>query len=329
MTYALEHVGQTYRMTRWALTVKGAVLSDLPFNPPLLSEWARSVESDKTPSFIIAGVLPTDNLVLLSGLPKESHKTWFAMLTALVASSGISTPALKCEVRTPVLYIYQEGARLATLNRFRALCSGHEFGDLESMEGIWFHHRSNFLLEKVEDVENVCEFVQQHGIGVVYIDTLAKSISGDENSAKEIGFIIRATSKIREAGATVVLVHHLRKGSPTLTAGTSGYPDPDKDLRGSGALAGAYETHWAIRAYPQKNPRDRKQSLLVGGKEAEWRHFDYAWQIVQAEDKVRNIKRPVSARCAMVCTGEPPFFEATREAKAARGPAVYGDDLGL
>lgn len=304
-------------------------MSDFSFNPPLLAEWAADVESDKSPSFIISGILPTDNLVLLSGLPKESHKTWFAMLTALVASSGKNVGVLECETRTPVLYIYQEGARLATLNRFRAICTANGLGELESLEGFWFHHRSNFLLEKKEDVADVCNFVKEKGIGVVYIDTLAKSISGDENSAKEIGFIIRATSEIREAGATVVLVHHLRKGSPTLTAGTSGYPDPDKDLRGSGALAGAYETHWAIRAYPCKNPRDRKQSLLIGGKEAEWRHYEYGWKITQEKDEARNINRPVSALCAMVHTGEPPFFEATRESKAARGPAAFGDDLGL
>lgn len=298
-----------------------------PFSPPTLAEWAVAVRSDKSPSFIIDGVLPTDNLVLLSGLPKESHKTWFAMLTALVAATGQSVGELKCTERTPVLYIYQEGARLATLNRFHAIMRAHDLGDVEQIEGFWFHHRSDFQLEMTGDVDDICKFVRANGIGVVYIDTLAKSISGDENSAKEIGAAIRATSKIRDAGATVVLVHHLRKGSPSLTAGTTGYPDPDKDIRGSGALAGAYEMHWAIRAYPNRDPRERKQSLLIGGKEADWKHFDYKWEIAQGIDTERKMNIPVTAHCSMYFTGGLPFYEATRESGRTRGG--FNEDISL
>jgi hypothetical protein len=318
-------------MTKWALTVTGAIVSESdPSSPPSpfavpLSDWAASVETDVTPSFIIPGVLPTDNLVLLSGLPKESFKTWFAMLTALVACTGKSTSGLECHTRTAVLYIYQEGARRATLARFRALCDGNNLGSLESVEGFFFKHRSNFLLESKEEVRNLCEFIKARSIGLVYIDTLAKSISGDENNAKEMGITIRATSQIREAGATVVLVHHLKKGRPSLTAGTSGYPNPDDDIRGSGALAGAYETHWAIRGYPARNPRERTQSLIIGGKEADYRHYTYAWEIENAWDEERKMDYPTHARLAMLQSDKMPFFEQARESRTSRGNDGHQD----
>lgn len=282
------------------------------FCPPTLADWAASVETDKSPRFIIPGFLPADNLILLSGQPKDGKKTFFAMLTALVAASGKSAGPLKCEAPSPVLYIYREGARQPTLQRFKALAAGHGLGRVHEMQNLYFHHRGNFWLDHGDWVADVCSFIREREIKVVYIDTFAKSCQSDENSSRDMGVAVQQTEKLRDAGATVVLVHHLKKGVHALSGGRAGFPEPDKDLRGSSALAGAYEMHWAVRAYPQCNSQIRDTTLLVGGKESEWQAYSYEWHFDKMTD--RDGTEFLSAcRLDLQLLGELPHIEGPRE----------------
>lgn len=242
------------------------------FYPPTLKDWAQSVQDDPAPSWIVPDLIPADNLVLISGHPKDSKKTWLGMWLALRAAT----------FGHKVCYIYREGARRPTLDRFHALILGlapcvppYEV----LLNNIYFHHRGNFWLDDMEQVKNAVKFVKKNDIKLMFIDTFAKSVMSDENSSKDVGRAINATERLRDAGATVVLIHHLRKAGHALSNGTSGTPEPDKDLRGSSALAGAYETHLAVRAYQGECP-----ILLVGGKEAEWRAFNYSYNFVKGAD---------------------------------------------
>lgn len=282
------------------------------FYPPTLADWAASVEGDKTPAFIIPKFLPADNLILLSGQPKDGRKTFFAMLTALVAATGQSVGPMECENPVNVLYIYREGARKPTLQRFKALCKGHGFPDPSAISNLFFHHRGNFWLDTGDWVSDVCAFIIEHKIGVVYIDTFAKSCQSDENSSRDMGVAVQQAEKLRDAGATVVLVHHLKKGSPSLSNGRSGFPEPDKDLRGSSALAGAYETHWAVRTYPQENSRVRETTMLVGGKEAEWICYSYDWEFQNAKGS-DGIEYLESVTLEMAQSGDLPHITGPRE----------------
>jgi RecA-family ATPase len=305
--------GQTYFKTICAFTRLGEPVSKKgTFSPPTLANWAASVEADETPTFIIPTWIPSDNLILLSGQPKDGRKTFFAMLTALVAANGASVGPLQCEKAVPVLYIYREGARQPTLQRFKALAYGHGLGPVSEMENLYFHHRGNFWLDHGDWVAEVCEFIVEHSIKLVYIDTFAKSCQSDENSSRDMGVAVQQAEKLRDAGATVVLVHHLKKGSPALSNGRSGFPEPDKDLRGSSALAGAYETHWAVRTYPQENSRVRETTMLVGGKEAEWQCFSYEWEFKNGVGR-DGIEYLASVRLDMAESGELPHITGPRE----------------
>jgi RecA-family ATPase len=239
------------------------------FYPPTLREWVQSVKNDPAPTWIVKDLIPSDNLVLISGHPKDSKKTWLGMWLALRAAAADSK----------VLYIYREGARRPTLQRFDALVAGLRNMSPAVFENIHFHHRGSFWLDDAEQVKNAVKFVKKHDIKLIFIDTFAKSVMSDENSSKDVGRAIHATERLRDAGATVVLIHHLRKAGHALSNGTSGTPEPDKDLRGSSALAGAYETHLAVRSYQGEPP-----ILLVGGKEAEWRAFSYSFNFIKSAD---------------------------------------------
>lgn len=247
----------------------GSPIVDI-FDPPKLSTWAQSVRDDPRLTWIVPNFIPSDNLVLISGHPKDSKKTWLGMWLALEAAE-----------QHKVCYVYREGSRLPTLQRFDALTSGlPDMGREFLYNNIAFHHRGHFWLDNLEQVKNACKFIKRNDIKLIFVDTFAKSVQSDENSSKDVGRAINATERLRDSGATVVLVHHLRKATSALSNGTTGTPEPDKDLRGSSALAGAYETHLAVRSY-QGDPA----ILLVGGKETEWTAYDYDWQFKADENK--------------------------------------------
>lgn len=315
------HDGQAYFMTHSVMTRIGDTVSEkMRFLPPTLAAWAEDVENDDSPSFVIKDVLPADNLILLSGQPKDAKKTWFAMLTALVAATGVSLPSLSVIEPVPVLYIYREGARRSTLQRFKALAAGHGLPAVGTIKNLYFQHRGNFWLDQGHWVGDVCEFIEQHNIKVVYIDTFAKSMQSDENSSREVGVAVHNAEKMRDAGATVVLVHHLKKGAHALSNGRSGTPEPDKDLRGSSALAGAYETHWAIRSYPSPDSKKRETQIFIGGKEAEWTAFTYDWDFVTSEKDGEKVLD--SVRLDMKADGDLPFISSAESDSKGDGWAV-------
>jgi hypothetical protein len=69
---------------------------------------------------------------------------------------------------------------------------------------------------------------------VIFIDTLARSMTGDENNTRDMNAIVRALDQIREeSGAQVVVVHHTGK-------------DESRGARGAIALTGATDTMFKI-----------------------------------------------------------------------------------
>lgn len=247
---------------------------DQKFNPPRLDAWAEEVRNDPTPTWIVPDLIPADNLILLSGHPKDAKKTWFAMFAALEAAKR----------GHKVLVVYREGARRPTLRRFETLCKNQD-----CFKNIFFHHRGSFWLDEGNYVQHAAKFISANKITLVIIDTFAKSMQSDENSSQHVGRAVQAAERLRNSGATVVLVHHLRKANHSLSNGDSGQPEPDKDLRGSSALAGAYETHWAIRTYACGNEKEQTTYLLIGGKEIEWAAYSYDWTFKSEGDDLIEV----------------------------------------
>lgn len=71
--------------------------------------------------------------------------------------------------------------------------------------------------------------------GLVIVDTLSRSWTGDENSTQDMGRFVAALDRIRaETGAAVLVVHHTGKGG-------------DMVARGSSALKGAVDTEIGVR----------------------------------------------------------------------------------
>ena len=81
-------------------------------------------------------------------------------------------------------------------------------------------------------VEAVLELGEETGetTALIVIDTISRALSGgDENSPKDMGAIVAATSRLQETQAHVLWVHHMPQ-------------DGAERLRGHGALLGAMDT---------------------------------------------------------------------------------------
>lgn len=104
------------------------------------------------------------------------------------------------------------------------------------------------------DVAELCDLVQSDGYGVVFVDTISKSIAGaDENSAKDMSMVVANLYAIQRAtlGGAVVALHHTGKDKVT--------------VRGSSALEAGVDTVYATEGGPDSlilSRRKRKDGPL-------------------------------------------------------------------
>lgn len=80
---------------------------------------------------------------------------------------------------------------------------------------------------------------------VVLIDTITRFIDGDENESEDMRKFARKVFRLVNAGATVVLLHHSKKGS-------SG--SLDDGLRGSSELAAFVDSCWVTELEDTSKP---------------------------------------------------------------------------
>lgn len=247
------------------------------FSPKRLPEWMAEIDAQPSNRWLLEGFLADDSLTMISGHPKGlGRKSLLAMAQCLSLSSNTAIQAFRPTRQVPILYCYHESAAKATSLRLHMLCQGLGV-DQRKVSEFWMLHRSLMDLRSKSDVQTIGKWCRDNRIGVVVFDTLAKSMLGSEDDAENIGRVIRGVEEARSYGTSVVLVHHLSKQQPALHGGNL---DPDRDMRGSGALAGAYETHQAVRHYGYSN---RRADLLVQNKDGEEFAHKHWWDFVNAK----------------------------------------------
>ncbi len=262
-------------------------MSDLPGNlatPILISDWVNAALANPDPLWLLPGFVPSMSLVILSGRPKLSKKSWWGYLAAMSMASGLATGPFKPSGTYPILYINKEGADAATAHRFKALERAH--GVPLSAMPLYFMQRSGFFLDEPVHLKEMVHFVTTNAIKCVFIDTFAKCFRGDENNARDVGAALRGVEKFRDAGASVVLVHHIKKAKTELVGGI---PDPDAGLRGSSALAGAYDNIISIQDLEIEG--ELTTWAIVGGKYLDFEGYAQHWDIKQDADK-----NPITAK---------------------------------
>ena len=210
-----------------------------------------SVRPVLSASYLIKGWLSMNSLAALYG-PSNVGKTFIALDLAMHVAA--SAPWRGCRVRTaPVLYIATEGGG-GILNRIAAYRAEHPNKSDAAITLL----PTELDLHGERDAEALCGALSDPPPGLVVVDTLARSMGdGDENSARDMGALVRNCDFIRKvAGATVLLVHHTGK-------------DEARGMRGSYALKGAVDTEFEVTS--ERELTCRKQRDMA---KPESLHFD-------------------------------------------------------
>jgi hypothetical protein len=164
-----------------------------------------------SPSWIVKGVLPRAELVVLFG-ESGSGKSFIALDIAAAIDRGIAWRGKRVR-QGRVVYICAEGAG-GFRNRLVAYQHAHQ-----CELGIGVIANAPNLLQR-EDALEVCRAIGR--ADVVIIDTFAQTTpGGNENAAEDMGKALAHCKGIHRAtGALVILVHHAGKD---LTRGARGW----------------------------------------------------------------------------------------------------------
>jgi RecA/RadA recombinase len=172
--------------------------------------------SKPAPQYIVKGVLPKAELVVLYG-ESGSGKTFMAldMVMAIVTGSpwrGRKTKQGRC------VYIAAEGAG-GFRNRVQAYVSDKQL-DMAALDMGVIHAAPNFLLK--EDALDVARSIGR--ASVIVVDTWAQTTpGGNENSGEDMGKALAHCKGLHRAtGAVVILVHHAGKDASKGARGWSG-----------------------------------------------------------------------------------------------------------
>ncbi len=178
-------------------------------------------------SYRIKDVLPeSSGLVLIYGAP-GSFKSFSALDMGLSIATGKDWhdhQVKPCQV----LDLAAEG-QSGVLKR------------IEAWRKYWGKEVENFnllpmpcLVDDERELKDLINLTREIKPEVIFFDTLARSMLGDENSTMDMGKVVKSCDRIREEiGAMVVLVHHTGK-------------DETKGPRGAIALTGATDTAFKI-----------------------------------------------------------------------------------
>lgn len=196
------------------------------------------------PQWLIDDYLP-QGLSVIYGRP-GSAKSFLAMAWACSIASGTRWHN-HVAVHAPVVYVVAEGAAGAKRRRRSWMASTHTVR-LDHLAWV----PTAVDPANPADATALARHVEQLGAALVVFDTLARCMTGEENSTDDMGAFVAGCDRLRErTGASVLLVHHSDKH--------------DTGLRGNSSLEGAADGIVHMRSNP-----DRTKTLRVEkAKEAE------------------------------------------------------------
>ena len=182
---------------------------------------------------IARGVLPREGLLVVGGKPKVGKSL---MLDNLDLQRVRGRPWLGFPTDPGVTFtLNPEVSAPAAVERFRTMLKN----DPEPVpEGrLHLKTRRGVLLDTPDGLAQIMAWLEETGADVLRIDPLARAMSGEENSNRDMGAVVRAVdSLIERYGVAVILAHH--PGKPSKDQPRTG----GDRLRGAGALFAAADT---------------------------------------------------------------------------------------
>jgi len=217
--------------------------------------------------WLVKGLIPSKGLGAIYGAPR-SGKTFLLLDLAMAIATGADWFGRKT-LKTPIVYFGLEWQGLG--DRLQAWQVGKETTIPDNFKMV---EVAPFDLNHDGDVDGLAQTVKDFAPGgaVTIIDTMARATAGtDENSAKDMGLIIRAADRLATlTNGIVLLVHHTGKTEAN-------------GLRGSSALLGALDS--AVKVTGSKDtPRKFEIDKNKHGRDGEQYPFTLA-QVVIGQDE--------------------------------------------
>ncbi len=265
------------------------------------------------PRWLALDIVPEHGIGVIGGAPKVL-KSWLALdLAMAVASGGAFCGRFLCPEPRRVLIVQFESSRAAYQKRVRTMAP--RFGGAPAE--LYVASNEPVLFEDPVAMRRVSVTLGEMRPDLLILDPLAAMTTGDENSAQEMGAIVRQERAWRDTyGCAIALVHHTNKGAAGAGAGMrSGLK-----LRGSSALYAAVE--WALWVDRPDDAAPRIE-VRVEQKEAEPRK-PFAVEFSEAGAELR-----VTADEISVTVTDDELLEAIVERKRHANAQELAGDLGL
>ncbi len=188
----------------------------------------------KPPEFLIDGFLVKDSIAMLGG-PVAQRKSIIALniAHALCAGDPLFGYFDVTEKPTRTVYLCPEMGAASFVKRIKQIGLGGYVG------------KTLFVQTMSEQSTALDELEGELPGAVVIVDTITRFVEGDENKSDDMRRFAQKVFRLAKVGATVVLLHHSKKGS----AGTL-----DDGLRGSSELAAFVDSCWVTELEDVKKP---------------------------------------------------------------------------
>ncbi len=211
----------------------------------------------------IKGVIPKADIGTIYG-QWSAGKSFFALDMAVAIAAGAGKWFDRKVVGGRVCYLVAEGAP-GLRGRLKAIAKERRV-DLSGLDVI----ECPPDLMKLDDAKALAAAIKAAGnYDLLFIDTLAQSTTGDENSAKDMSVVIRHCRAIRHAtGTMVVLIHHSGK-------------DGSKGPRGSSSFPGAMDVSIEIT-----RKGDNRTAIVAKMKDGgDTDRFDFRLKVVELDER--------------------------------------------
>ena len=162
--------------------------------------------------WLIDKLIPKQSITLFHGRGGIG-KTWLGIQLANAVANGSPFMSLETQ-QAHVIYVDLENSKPVLIDRMRAV------GALE----VGFWHLSNPTKPPRLDEKEWVRYLTLPK-GLLIFDTLRAAQSGDENSSKDMAVVMNRLKELREAGFTVVLLHHTPKGNERTYKGSTAILD--------------------------------------------------------------------------------------------------------
>lgn len=220
-----------------SLTPEALYTHGLPSLP--IAEWVERELSRPEEPWLLKHLIMPGGITIVGGREKLG-KSFHSMMMCIAMATGKSFGPFQPVGRSPALYLDLEGVARETANRVRLLSLGHGFG-LDDLSLLRMADVRQFQLLGPGAAANLVSAVREYGIQTVVLDTFARSFDGDENSKKDAQHWLDVASEVRAVtGCAMILPHHVNKASFGFKD-VAVMMDPSAGLRGSSAIAAAYD----------------------------------------------------------------------------------------